>query len=865
MKKIFIFVLFTLVSIGLANAAVRDDSSVTREKNSIQQTSAARSTTNQKTTGRSAIRKNAGNTNTRDDLYINNNKTSSARSATKSKNNTTRGTAARNTNEKSKSNITARVAIDEMNSTISETRTGSNYEQCKSAYFTCMDQFCTLKNDNYRRCSCSDRIYDLEDIKTVMEDANDKLTEFTESLDSVGMTAAQATAMKTSSEGENALTSDTSSSKALLQAIMSSIRGEDSTVSNSALSNLNSINISFDSANAFGSADSGQIIATYNGKNLYTAVYGQCRNAVKADCNDASLQRAVTAYLMAIEQDCNTVETSINETQKKMTSAVREGNAMLDLARVENRQEHNSDDMSTCMNNVEAAILSEEVCGTNYHKCLDNGEFININTGEPIAGVVKFYELENLLTFDDNSNISNQKLAKISNNRTFVNNFENRVKKFAEPSLDKCTENADDVWSDYLDKAMLDIYYAQKAKVTEVKEACFDYVSECYTNIDTTLTSSMSELTDNEIVLLQPDNINLNSALCKEYVQSCDNMFDGNILEQYVESRTDTDILTACRAVLQKCFDDFGGTNYENFYYPTSGLFDLGQAPSWFTLCNDTECDSYVSECAKELSKIESCSSKDMMERAFGGFDLITVDENDVPDTNGTPKYGILQSDNTLSERELRPTGVATEIYYQIIDTLSTQCNNLQGRFVQLQFLKQNMYTDEDNICLSHFTNGGCPVGEVCVSTTSKCNISTSTSCTPGEYYTLATLYGVADGEDMCPKSYTSSVDTKSWGACLCWENGARRSEFGTSTKCVAEIPTSGTDGVSCSLIPGAGFSNPPLSTSTSNWCVQGILSSDNQVCPFKAGGTSDGVCFWDNGTSTEYILNVDKIPEGIL
>ena len=71
---------------------------------------------------------------------------------------------------------------------------------------------------------------------------------------------------------------------------------------------------------------------------------------------------------MAIEQDCNTVQTAIENTQKQMKAAVREGSAMLDLARVENRKKHNSSDITTCINEVETAILSEQVCGANYHK-----------------------------------------------------------------------------------------------------------------------------------------------------------------------------------------------------------------------------------------------------------------------------------------------------------------------------------------------------------------------------------------------------------------------------------------------------------------------------------------------------------------
>lgn len=847
-KKVIVFITCVLIFTGFASGTVRDNNTLTRQKNTTQISNSRTTANNQKnTSGRSAV----STSSVRESSARN---VSGARTAVVQKNNndskniSSRSATTSIKNERT--TIARATTINDDNSSLSETRTGAAYEQCKNAYFTCMDQFCTLKNEDYRRCSCSDRVYDLTNVKTVMQDANDKLTTFTESLDSVGMTSEQATSMKTASEGESALTSDGSSSKALLQAIMNSIRGEDTNVGGK-FSDLNSINISFDTTNAFGTMDAGQAIATYNGKNLYTAVYSQCRNAVKPDCSDASLQRAVTAYLMAIEQDCNTVQTSINENKKTLTAAVREGNAMLDLARVENRKNNNSDDMSTCMNNVESAILSEEVCGANYHKCLDNGEFIDISTGAPIAGVVKFYELENLLTFNDSANVADQKLSKVPNNRTFVKNFENRTKKFAEPALNKCTENADQVWSDYLDKAMLDIYYAQKSKVDEIKQGCFDFVSACYVNGDNALTSAMNELVGDSSVVLQPDKITLNSAVCKEYVESCDNMFDGNIVKQYINSRKDTDTLTACRAVAKQCFDKFGGTNYENFYYPSSGLFTIGEAAKWFTLCNGVDCSSYVSECAKELSEIESCSSKDMITRAFGGFDLIPVTTNsqgnEIYDPNSTIKdYGLLDTSNTLAQRSLRPSGVATEIYYQIIDTLSTQCTNLQGRFVELQFLRKNMY-DNDNICLATFK-----------------------SSPSGEYYVLADLYGVGTNEDLCPRDYTLNVDTKSWGACICWENGARRSKWGTSVKCVSElpVPSSTTDGQSCTDISGIGVNNPPTATITpvkTNWCTQNNMSSTKQACPFKATGTAGGKCLWDNGTSEEYKINVEKIPDVIL
>jgi len=707
-----------------------------------------------------------------------------------------------------------------------------------------MDQFCTLKNDDYRRCSCSNRVYKLAEARQSIQDAGEQLTVFTENLSVVGMTAAQASAMKTASEGENALTSDSSASKALLQAIMNSIRGEDSNVGGK-YSDLNSITISFDTVNAFGMTDAGQAIAAYNGQNLYSAVYPQCRNAVKEDCNDAALQRAVTAYLMAIEQDCNTVETAILEKQKQTKAAIREGSAMLDLARVENRQKHNSDDIATCIANVESAILSEEVCGAGYHKCLDNGEFIDISTGAPIAGVVDFYKLETLLTFPSGVDTANQKLTSVMSNRDFVKNFEKRVKKFAQPALDKCTEQADTVWAEYLDKAMLDIYYAQKSKVLEIKQGCFDFVSACYMNGDKSLTAAMAQLTGDSSTILQPQKVVLTDQLCTDYVSSCNNMFDENIVKDYINNRTETDTLTACRAVVKQCFDKYGGTRYENFYYPYSGLFNKGEAPDWFTLyeltdseyennsCKDSDelvirydnitpkCGRYKSECAKQLTTIDACNNQAIIESAFGGFDKIPAEATPNKDrgqiwtySKGANKkiYGIMAQqkiDNTpqpvVNQRNLRPTGVATELYNQTIDILNTQCTNVQGRFVEYQFIRADSY-NADNFCISKFDEKS--------------------------VYGVRRLYekyNVGTGENMCPRDYGLNVDTQSWGACLCWENGGRRSKWGKSAKCMPILPTqTATNDSTC---------NGNLVTSTSetsidNWCtVPSTWLIDSRVC----------------------------------
>lgn len=902
MNKILILIANLLFCIGVADAAVRDGTAISRSKTNT--TSASQPGQSRKS---STVRRT---TTPRTTALVPRNILTTSRSAISGRigaNTPTSRTAQPRQRATTSTSVISRAATDTKSTAMSMTQTGAEYEQCKNTYFSCMDQFCTLKNDDYRRCSCNDRVFDLAAVRDVLQQAGEKLTVFTENLDVVGMTAAQAKSMRTETEGETALTKDNSASKALLQAIMNSIRGEDSSVGGK-YSDLNSISISFDTVNAFGTVDAGQAIAAYNGNALYNAVYPQCRNAVRADCNDASLQRAITAYLMAIEQDCNTVQTAIEQTQKNMKSAVREGSAMLDLARIENRQKHNSSDITTCINEVESAILSEQVCGENYHKCLDNGEFIDISTGAPITGVEDFYKLEKMLVFSDGVEAANQKLAKNPSNRVFVQSFENRTKKFALSALDKCTEKADFVWSEYLDKAMLDIYYAQRAKVSEIKQGCFDYISACYVNGDKAITSAMSKLTGDSAVLLQPDKIALNSQMCSDYINSCNNMFDNNIIAEYINTQQATDTLAACRAVVKQCFDNYGGTNYENFYYPYSGLFkaDSEFAPDWFTLYEHKPdgTPELKSECAKQLKDIAACSDEKMIEDAFGGFDsypAIKSTDNNITryyysknnDSEVTYTiYGLAKDESVkingndvypIDHRYTRSTGVATEVYNQIISILTTQCTNLQGRFIEIQYIKNNTY-NPDNLCLAQF--------------------GTSNDDTAYPYAALVEKYNIIENENMCPRDYNLSVATQSWGACLCWENGGRRSKFGKSAKCVAALPVApkvtkdetgkvisttyatdmdcnkwlgtetdgsetGTDGSGTGTDGSETDTNDTTTTQMTfdktldidSWCTQTEITNQNQVCPIgysETSGTDDKtVCTGDGST-------IIGIPEGI-
>ena len=808
MKKILFFVFGVLIPLVGANGATRVTNTTNRAVKTVPAQRALTSRATAKTT-----------------QSVRTSKPVSVLSNTKNKTVATRTPATRSVSNRTPTttqNVISRAATDSTQT--SETRTGAAYEQCKSAFFTCMDQFCQLKNDSFRRCSCSDRIFDFQDISETYQSASEKLTEFSENLDVVGMTREQAVSMKTASEGENALTDDKSASKQLLQAIMNSIKGEKTSVSGK-YQDLNSISISADMSNAFGMDDSGQIIASYNGETLYKAVYPRCRSAVKEDCNNASLQRAINAYLMAIEQDCNTVETALQSQRKTLKAATHQSSAMLDLARVENRQKHNSDDVATCIVNVENAIQSEEVCGEGYHRCLDYGEYIDITTGAPFAGVKDFYKLGEILTFKNTDNLKDVKLSQLNSNRKFAQYFENKTKKFAQDSLDRCVEQSDTVWKEYLDRALLDIYYAQQSKVKEIQQSCVDLVTACYNEQGTSIASAMAALTGDSAILLQPAAVQLTTGMCDEYINSCNNMFGDvskTLITDYVQKKTDTDSEAACRAVAQQCFSKFGGMGYENFYALQSGLFTPGEAIDWFSLYkyDDTgtkELDEngdpvIVSPCAKELKSTTGCEDTELLERVFGGFDKYI-------DSDGK----IMYTYNKANNRQLRSNGVASETYLNIIDNLSTQCATIKGYFVEHQYVEQYGYNP----------NKACRIK----STDPKSIFYINTTYASDS--TLDYWYHFLFEENMCPADYDATKDVQSWGICSCWENGGYRSKNGTTKTCMQIIPVvknNSENDMVCNITilnkdNNATFT-PERYNSDISWCQQSLVSSTGQLCP---------------------------------
>ena len=203
------------------------------------------------------------------------------------------------------------------------------------------------------------------------------------------------------------------------------------------------------------------------------------------------------------------------------------------------------------------------------------------------------------------------------------------------------------------------------------------------------------------------------------------------------------------------------------------------------------------------------------MESVFGGLDKY---ENE---------YKFEDEEGNGYDRRLRPSGIASEIYSQIIANLSSQCEQIHGFFVEAQFAEYYGYgsvsgTDKNYCKIVGFGTSGESFKVDGVAS----NV------------TLSAWYNFINEEDMCPAGYAAKIDTKSWGICSCWENGNYRSKNGKSETCLPVLRmknnTIAADDTLCTKdIIGTRNSNQgSAAPSETNWCQQNVRSSKGQVCP---------------------------------
>ena len=425
------------------------------------------------------------------------------------------------------------------------TRTfGSNYEICRDAYFTCMDQFCANQNDTYRRCVCSSRLQGIQDQEKLLSQTSTSLQDFHDfNIDAISKTAAEVKAMQSASDGELGIKEDNSNSAATLKNIKSVLN----TSRQKALSTNGTLDIAGDIKSIWKTTEliRGYDIATLSGEALYNAVHTQCSNIVSEQCAASDLKMVASAYGMYIENDCEILADSIKNKTINANASIRSSRHEMQDARLENYDAHNALSINDCISKVRQDITADTACGENYIHCLDiTGKYLNITTGEPIYSS-DFYQLEKQLSLSGD-------VLKNSKNSAFVNALNNK-QKFAQVSLDTCRDVAADVWDEFLRQAIVEIYQGQQGRVQDVKKECLQVVNQCYLN----KSEALKGYADDASNIMTRQTLELSEELCAEKLTTCSNLYGGgpeglDLLVSTMAGITDTTIAQECPALLKK-------------------------------------------------------------------------------------------------------------------------------------------------------------------------------------------------------------------------------------------------------------------------------------------------------------------------
>ena len=522
MNRFLLFTVMYFIGIGLSNAAVRDASSIARTTGTS--TNVALRASGATITPRSGNNGTASRTTTTGargassaTAARNGVSTTSARTATTVRSTGTTTTARSGAITPTTSRAATsqnRARATSITATASKTF-GTGYNACRDAYFTCMDQFCAVQNDTYRRCVCSSRLDTIKSRERLLGQTATQLQDFADlNIDVIPKTAGEVKAMMSETAGEAAANNarDKSASAQSLAGISAVL----STAKSKALSTQGTLDIAGDINAIWATTDlaSGAAIANLTGEPLYNAVHAQCVKMVQDECTSTSiLNMVVSAYGMYIENDCTLLLNSLNKKTNEANASIREAEHQMNSARLENYNAHNSTSINNCIAQVRSDITADTACGQGYVHCLDvSGKYLNRDTGAPIY-TADFYQLSGTI-FLSGDVLNNQ------TNRLIVAELNNK-RVFAKRGLDTCRDLADEVWDEFMRQAIAEIYQGQQNRIRQVKTECLDVVSNCYDEQN----QSLKDFSNIKEQLLLGQRMELSEEMCKEKLNACANLY----------------------------------------------------------------------------------------------------------------------------------------------------------------------------------------------------------------------------------------------------------------------------------------------------------------------------------------------------
>ena len=737
-----------------------------------------------------------------------------ARTATKSRSGSTNARTTRGTTTaRAARNISRAATVGESGALV------TNYTRCREIYYECMDEFCANKDANLRRCACSARANEFENVKKNMSKFEDKMLDFNQRLLLVNLDAEDVNAINTATEGEDAFyaTTDKTKSKKALDEIAKKLNttfGDDSTGASLAPISLSlNIDSAFDTVDSFMGSDT----TAKSGTALYNAAIPICRETAMEVCTEDELSLAISGYLMLMEQDCNTVQKAYQAQVDTARTKVFESGALLDISRLDAYQTRNSDDILTCKRKMMEMLTNTTVCGANMEKCLDmTGKYIDPTTGTAFL-TTNLADLGSLITRPD----ATQSWTSANGAGKFITYLNNK-KHFLAPAMKNCQDIADTVWNSFIEDALAQIKLAQDAKLEQIRQACTTLTSECLTSAH----DSISEFDARALSVFGVAENRTVNAMCSDVRNSCTALMNATGDENWqtgvseiATAQTYDSIMTSCTQVGRNCIIQSCRSISGNF-----GLCnDIDLSPNRHAILERTACWNEVLNCVAAAGDDAILAIMTSL-----GKDPLTDNFYRELYDNVIPVYDICTDDNHCGSdadaAECATCRIAESIWGNCETAPYDTITDASGTHNEILY----KLTDANATLLSWFAKN--------TNTLGKSRSCVNTRCTSDTYYPGA------DGVSVCVPDGTANITTDG----LYCPAGA-----GTQMRVTSNI-------TNCCFNQPNGWGHSPIGNPV-NACCEGNLS--NGIC--LPNGVSEKKILATNDTKKLICVGSNSITPG--
>ena len=460
-----------------------------------------------------------------------------------------------------------------------------DFSKCKTVYWDCMDEFCANKDTTLRRCACSTRIHEFDDIKRQLNDTEEKMLGFNQTLLTVSLDKEDALAINSATVGELAFEKkDTSESEKLLKKITDTLNSSSDSKINS---NLSAISLDLDMESAWDTVDATSGIATTakSGLGLYNAAQPVCLEMAREVCSDSEFSIAESSYKLAIQQDCDTGANAYKYKYTEAMNKIHESSALLDMARLNAHQQRNSDDVLTCKQKILDKLSEPAVCGEKLYRCLDiTGQYIDQSDGSAFLSA-NLFNMTTLLTAPATTDIQ---WSRVPGNEQFVT-FLNSKRNYLETATEKCQDFADMVWKDFIEDALAQIKLAQNAKLEEIRRSCVKLVAECKTSA----LASIENFDANALSTFKIQADATVNAMCADVQGACMTLIDSATgTSEWSSALASIETDASYEAMIENC-TAIGRTCFIQHCNGTGGNFSL--------------CENINSDPRQQIIKAKSC------------------------------------------------------------------------------------------------------------------------------------------------------------------------------------------------------------------------------------------------------------------